>query len=169
MKSRFPLFKDSKVKAMEMLYQGGEFAMGFILPHSNEDLGMIDVPHYAAKFNECSPEEVEVSIPRFTQEKELNLIPILNRLGVKDLFNMDARLDNLSPDPAFVSLMKHKSVVIVDEKGTEAAAVTIALVMEKCLPREPEKFCLDRPFKYYIRHLPTGMIMMVGDFHGKSN
>ena len=52
--------------------------------------------------------------------------------------------------------------MIVDEKGTEAAAAT-AMVFPTSVPPEPDlTIVADRPFLWAITHQPTGAVVFVG-------
>ena len=57
---------------------------------------------------------------------------------------------------------------IVDEDGTEASAVTVAVCQSKCIRNDPEPkiFQADHSFIYYIKHIPTKTLLFVGDFRG---
>ena len=64
----------------------------------------------------------------------------------------------------YVSLVKQKAVFRVDEKGTEAAAVTMA-VLDKCaavMGPQPRELYFDRPFVYMILDMETRVPLFVG-------
>ncbi|KAF8382682.1 hypothetical protein PRIPAC_71824 [Pristionchus pacificus] len=61
----------------------------------------------------------EIVVPKFKQESELNA------KKMSSLFNDElANLSKISPIPLFISKIKHKAVIEVNEQGTEAAAAT---------------------------------------------
>jgi serpin B len=64
----------------------------------------------------------------------------------------------------FISKMKHKTFVEVNEEGTEAAAVTSAEVAATAMPRPKERFrmVVDRPFFCAIRDSQTGTMLFMG-------
>lgn len=69
----------------------------------------------------------------------------------------------------YISTMVHEAVVIVDENGTEAAAVSMAISKNFSHP-EPSKpivFYANRSFVYYIRHMSTNTILFLGDYQGQ--
>lgn len=163
----FPYFETPAVKVLEMPYKGKEFCMGFILPKDHANLrGCIQ---YLTKGQRRS-REVTVYIPKFTHRKNTGLVPVMQALGVNDLFSGDkCNLDAMSMAAGtYVSDMIHEAVVIVDEAGTEAAAVTVAVcVQESCMMCPPPAvFKADHPFIYYIKHRPSDLILFVGDYHG---
>ena len=55
--------------------------------------------------------------------------------------------------------MSHQAVLSVDEKGTEAAAVTTLEVMPMSMP---ESMTLDRPFLVFILEHSTRSILFMG-------
>ena len=64
----------------------------------------------------------------------------------------------------------HEAVVIVDEVGTKAAAMTTAacfMMMSARIEEKPIVFNADRPFVYGIKDYRTGTFLFVGDYHGK--
>jgi serpin B len=58
----------------------------------------------------------------------------------------------------FISEVGHKTVITVDERGTEAAAAAYVAILG--IPQI--EFRMDRPFIYLIRDTPTGTILFVG-------
>ena len=52
----------------------------------------------------------------------------------------------------------------LDEKGTEAAAATAAVMMARTAmrPRETQKFRADHPFLFFLRDTQSGMILFMG-------
>ncbi|MBP0651551.1 hypothetical protein J8J40_31265, partial [Mycobacterium tuberculosis] len=64
-------------------------------------------------------------------------------------------------DALRLSAVKQKVVVKVDEKGSEAAAVTAALATRSAgAPGLAIRF--DKPFVYALRHKPTGTLLVAG-------
>ena len=67
-------------------------------------------------------------------------------------------------EPLCISLVQQKAVFKMDERGTEAAAVTM-VVMNKCtaiVEPQPRKLYFDRPFVYMILDLETQVPLFVG-------
>jgi serine protease inhibitor len=56
----------------------------------------------------------------------------------------------------------HKTFVDVNEKGTEAAAVTVPMAAGSAPPRKTVEFRVDRPFLFAIRDLPTKTTLFLG-------
>jgi serpin B len=54
----------------------------------------------------------------------------------------------------------------VDEKGTEAGAVTV-INFSDSMPINRKVFIADHPFVYLLTEEQTGTILFVGTYHGK--
>ena len=110
--------------------------------------------------------DVDILMPRFTTESETNLMDILSSMGMPRAFGRDAEFPNMIQrlkNRLYVSMMKQKAKIEVNEEGTEAAAVTVAEIAEKSLPRY-EYFYATRPFVYYIMENSTGAIYFMGTY-----
>ncbi|XWV25781.1 serpin [Tupanvirus soda lake] len=165
----YPYFEDHNMQIVELPYKGREFCMGFILP--KKSLTIDCCSDYLGTCSSTSSRYVEVHIPKFTQRNNIDLIPIMKNMGVTDIFGSRSRLDNMIEVAnyfPYVSTMIHEAVVIVDEDGTEAAAVTVAVCRAECcsIMPEPVIFRANRSFVYYIKHIPTNTLLFVGDYHG---
>jgi serine protease inhibitor len=158
--------EDEVAQLVELMYKGKEFCMGIILP--KEPLSINVCTNYLKGDIPLMPTEVQVHIPKFTQRKNIDLVPYMKKLGVMDIFTLASEMDRMVSVPAYVSTMIHEAVVIVDEAGTEAAAVTVAAIKRQCMMMKPEPiiFYANRSFVYYIKHMPTNTLLFVGDFHG---
>lgn len=109
-------------------------------------------------------QSVQVQIPKFTFEAEYNLVPAVQMAGITEIFGAGADFSALSATGRFqVSLIKQNTFVAVDEKGTEAAAVTTIGLERTSIPREADKkFVADKPFLAVIKSNTTGAILFVG-------
>ena len=88
----------------------------------------------------------------------------LSKLGMKDAFSGEADFSGISPQkPLFIDRVEHSSYISVDEKGTEAAAATLAFgTTAGSPPPKPVDFIANRPFIYLIQHVKTGTILFMG-------
>ena len=66
----------------------------------------------------------------------------------------------------YLGLLKQKSRIIVNEEGTEAAAVTIGGAFDTAMPPTVEseviRFHADRPFVYLIQEKSSNAIFFIG-------
>ena len=76
-------------------------------------------------------------------------------------FCAGAGFDGIAPG-IFISAALHGAKVIVDEKGTEAAAAT-SMAFPVSEPSPPDlTIVADRPFLWAITHQDTGALLFVG-------
>lgn len=166
-KNEYKYYENDKLQILEMSYTDTDYCMDIILPKSNT-ISPISTNKFNHYINKMEESEVIVYLPKFTCRKNINLIKPLQKLGINDLFNENAKLD-LIPN-GHISSIIHEAVVIVDESGTEASAVTKMIMTENCSnPMEKMKnivFKADHPFMYCIRHVPSNMILFWGDYYG---
>ena len=113
----------------------------------------------AADFRET---ELQLFLPRFRMAYERTLNDDLAALGMVDAFDPQrADLTRLSPVPGlWISSVRQKSWVEVNEEGTEAAAATVVAVVESAAP----VVRADRPFLFLIRERLSGAILFAGKF-----
>ena len=112
---------------------------------------------------------VDLKLPRFEANTDLNLKGIMSRLGMPKAFTNAAEFPNFCDTETFIGMMKQVAKIKVNESGTEAAAVTIIGVDTEAGP-EPEPryvtFHATRPFLYVIRDQTSGAILFIGQYTG---
>ena len=115
--------------------------------------------------------EVIVSFPRFETETFLTLNTILSALGMPRAFTNAAEFFDLVEEAdAKISRVLHKARIEVEEKGTEAAAVTaVEMVKVTAIPNppKPKVFTADRPFVYVITERTSGAVLFTGVYTGE--
>lgn len=100
---------------------------------------------------------IYLAMPSFTMEEKISLDNVLSSLGITSLGRTDLTPMGIK-ELSDISTM-HQTVVKVDEKGTEMAAVTGG--MEWLAPDET-KMTVDRPFMFVIRNKATQTVLMAG-------
>jgi serpin B len=113
--------------------------------------------------------EGDVVLPRFKLEYEKTLNKPLSDLGMEIAFDpARANFSRMLPAeidmPFYISEVKHKSFVEVNEEGTEAAAVTSVKMTMTAMPVEKKTFTMtvDRPFLYAIVDHKSGAVLFLG-------
>lgn len=162
------------LKALELPYKGGSMSMLLLLPDAVDGLPALERWLTAERLEvivgSLAPVRVGVALPRFELEPpSLPLGDALRALGMADPFSpSQADFTGIAdpPDPRdrlFLSEVFHKAFVKVDEKGTEAAAATAA-VMERAaaLPEKLVEFKADHPFLFFIRDNVSGLTLFMG-------
>ena len=124
-------------------------------------------------------ELVNMKLPKFEIEFDKELNESLINMGLNDAFDMEkadfggigyGKLTN-SANNLYISLVRQKAKIIVDEEGTEAAAVT--MVMVECgaaiMEEEPKEVFFDRPFVYMVMDMDRELPLFIGilDYPGE--
>ena len=109
--------------------------------------------------------KVEVKVPKFKLESQLDLNEPLKSLGMTDMFDeikadFSAMTGGVNKG-LFVSQVVQKAFIEVNEEGAEAAAATAGILMLRAMPLNPQFTC-DRPFAFAIKDNLTGMILFSG-------
>ena len=122
------------------------------------------------QMRELTIREVDILLPRFTTTSETDLAGILSSMGMPLAFDYYcAEFPNMAQghDDLYVSMMKQKAKIEVDEEGTKAAAVTVAEVRNRSASiRQGYTFHATHPFVYYIAEASTGTIFFMGTYCG---
>lgn len=104
--------------------------------------------------------EIELTMPRFSIDSDLELRTVFEAMGITDIFDpAQARLSKISRQSVYVSRVFHKAVIEVNEVGTVASAFTGATVSFKQTPIE---FVANRPFVYLITDRKTNTLLFAG-------
>ena len=155
-------------EAVDLPYGNGAYAMTVVLPAAGKRVDDVAASLQASAWTtwmgQFHDADVELQLPRFKLQWERMLIPDLQALGMRDAF-IDGRADfsrmSTLGSQLFISLVKQKTYVDVNEEGTEAAAVTNVGISVTSMPvRRP--FIVDRPFVIVLRERLSGTILFMG-------
>jgi serine protease inhibitor len=109
--------------------------------------------------------EADIALPKMTIDFSLLPKTILSKMGVNDAFSSSkADFSRLTDNSSglFITTLEHHCKLILDEKGTRAAASTVVGFAERSL-REPRlHFKIDRPFLFVIRDEQSKCILLMG-------
>ncbi|KAM5262881.1 serpin B9-like [Ctenodactylus gundi] len=160
-----------QAQLLELPYESQELNMIILLPDDGVDLSTVEKNLTFEKFkawtkpDRMKHTEVEVFLPRFKLQEDYNMQSVLQRLGVLDAFEQGtADLSGmLAGVDLALSTFMHKSVMEVNEEGTEAAAASAILSVECALINTPV-FCADHPFLFFIKHNKTDSLLFCGRF-----
>lgn len=112
---------------------------------------------------------VQLSLPKFKVEYENEMSKALNDLGIKKAFSFSkADLSNMLQysDQKAITRVLHKTYIAIDEKGTEAAAVTSITEGSTSEPIDsPVIMKVDHPFTYIIRDDASGEVIFIGQIN----
>lgn len=145
----------------------GRYGMEVMLPDDRNTLASLltrlDAGEWRAAVDSLTEQTVdELALPRFELRWKGELNDALQRLGMTTAFTPGkANFRPMSPLDMWLEKIVHKTYVRVDERGTEAAAVTGG-VMTTSARLNPTVFRVDRPFAFTISDQQTGAILFVG-------
>ena len=164
-RSNEPFYKDDIVSMVTKRLQSG-YSMLFILP--GEGVKCDEAAEYVAKdfdtlLKNMEVRDVSLALPKFTTDFSVSLKPVLAGLGIKRAFGGKAQFGGISDDALFISDVVQKSYINVNEKGTEAAAVTMAVTgLLSMRPPKTESITFDRPFIYAIIKDGSNEVLFAG-------
>ncbi|XP_055452666.1 neuroserpin [Psammomys obesus] len=153
-------------QVLEIPYEGDEISMMLVLSRQEVPLATLE-PLLKAQLieewaNSVKKQKVEVYLPRFTVEQEIDLKDILKALGVTEIFIKDANLTAMSDNKElFLSKAVHKSFIEVNEEGSEAAAASGMIAISRMAVLYPQVI-VDHPFFFLIKNRKTGTILFMG-------
>jgi serpin B len=149
-----------------LAYRGSDLAMVVVLPDEKRPLRdvvqSLTVTNLDQWENAARVMEVDVSMPKFTFAWGRSLLPELQAMGMRAAFDEDADFSALAVDGSGrvrLDDVLHRAFVLVDEAGTQAAAVTQG---RWAAIRAPRTFAVNRPFLFFIRNQRTGDLLFAG-------
>ena len=169
-KSTFRYAEYMGCQMVELPYEGSRYAMYVVLPPRNWDANSI-IPHigesvYDAAMNMLSDREVVLRMPKVKLETSLILNEAIHKMGVKSAFTSAADFKGISAmGPLVLDQVKQKCYIDIAEKGTEAAAVTVAqirLTAARPGAQTAAVMTVDRPYLFFIADHETSNILFAG-------
>jgi serpin B len=164
--SEFKYANLENYQLVELPYGNEKYSMTILLPKSGTVEGivsMLDATKWQAAQNSMAKSKVLVGLPKFTIEYSKKLNSILQKMGMVKVFGSQADLSKITKPAGKlkVGFVKQDTFVAVDEKGTEAAAVTTIGIKLTSLPVYPEIIC-DKPFAFLITEKTSNTIVFIG-------
>jgi len=163
----FQYFSNADFQAIDLPYGDGGFRMTVFLPRPEKNIddliAEISAENWDLWMNSFSKQQGTLELPRFKLKYEKKLNDVLKALGMGIAFNGQAdftkmyRLGGL-----FISRVKHKTFVEVNEEGTEAAAVTSVVVSYESVGPSGFSMRVDRPFIFVIRENQSNTMLFIG-------
>ncbi|NOZ62451.1 MAG: serpin family protein [Calditrichaeota bacterium] len=165
---KFVYFEDEKVQVVHLPYGSGEFEMVVILPQENVSLDslveQVDTTSFLGWLASGSKETVALSFPKFKIKYKKSLKSVLSQMGMRNAFQPGADFSKMVKDEKLnISDVKHKTFIEVNEKGTEAAAVTgVTMVLSAARPSRIYRMEVNRPFLFVITEKKFNDILFMG-------
>lgn len=166
--NQFKYYGDTNFEILEIPYGSGKFSMLILLPKSGKKvdnvISSLTTTNINSWISKLSETKKTVYLPKFEFKFDKSLISNLQDLGMVDAFNpLKSNLSGISEAAQlYISEVMHKSYIKVDEKGTEAAAVTGITVGVTSIGPDLAVFRADHPFVFLIREKDTSSILFMG-------
>lgn len=165
--------KGKDFQAVMLPYGTGKVSMYVFLPDENTSLDQFErnVTHenWETWMRGFRLAPGELTLPRFKVEYAATLNDMLKALGMAEAFDSTrADFSGIAEvsggNRLYISDVKHKAFVEVNEEGTVAAAVTsVGMgITSAQLPQENFVMKVDRPFFFAIRDNATGNVLFMG-------
>ena len=171
MEADLDYLETDEFQAVALPYGEGEMSMTVILPAEGTSLDRFADALTSEKWEswkeEFSEQTVSIELPKFQLSYEIELNQALQKLGMATAFEKGANFSKMieEDDPLWISLVKQKTFIEVDEKGTEAAAATEIDVVTESTGPEPISMSVNRPFFIAISDEQTGAILFMGTIY----
>ncbi len=160
----FSYFENDLFQAVDLAYGEKAFSMTVLLPKLPADvddiMSELTPENWVTWMGSFSEAEILLELPKFKFEYEKQLRQILEAMGMSIAFDPSrADFSNMfGGGVGWIDKVKHKTFVQVDEKGTEAAAVTVVVMIDSA----PQPMVVDRPFVFVIHEHESGTIIFMG-------
>jgi serpin B len=167
----FTYFQNDNFQAVSLPYGDGRLNMLVFLPTANSSLQAFEQTLNETNWNtwvgQFHKADGTLKLPRFSMDYELSLNAPLKALGMNVAFDpkaADFSAMHTGGDQFFISEVKHKTYLEVNEEGTEAAAATSVGMGTTAIRPNETKFnmVVDRPFFIAIQDKTTGSVLFMG-------
>lgn len=154
----------STYTAFELPYGSDKYAMTVLLPAENSTaealITSLNSNEWTQLQQAMTAGTIDIGLPKFTLNYDIKLNKVLSALGMPTAFTDAADFTNINKKGGLtLSFVKQNTFVAVDEKGTEAAAVTTGGISLTSV--QLPTLC-NRPFVFVIHEKTTGTILFVG-------
>lgn len=170
---RFPYMANEQVTMIELPYmfqadKGAALAMHVLLPPTVEGIGKLEAEFNVANWmkwrKQFVTKKVHLAFPRFRDDERLDLNHAMSALGMVKAFTPKADFSGITGEKGlFINKAIHKTFIRIDERGTEAAAVTaLGMATTAIVVEQPIDMIVDHPFLFLIIDKKTDSIIFMG-------
>jgi serine protease inhibitor len=171
--SDFLYLENKDFQAIRLPYGNGRYTMYVFLPRKTaglpDFLRSLDQKHWKQWTRQFASRTTGIILPKFETAYSEQLNDALNEMGMKLAFDSSradfSRIPLNPPTPGnelYISSVKHKTWIKVDEEGTEAAAAT-SLELELAAKIGTSNVMLvDHPFFFAITEQESSALLFAG-------
>lgn len=168
-KDRYLYYEDHLVQAVHIPYAGKRFSMLILLPSKKNGIDQLNKEmslDYLDKIIQNSMyEQTKLFVPVFSFDYSKELKKTFQKMGMETAFTNKANFSSMTGQRDLkIDKVLHKTFIEVNEAGTEAAASTAVIMVEKssAIREDVKIFRADHPFVFMIRDNKTGLIPFFG-------
>ena len=163
-KNRYDKFDDNGEFLGTERYDDLDVSMYLVL--AEDDISLEKVLTETVKNERFERTYVKFGMPKFKIESDIDLNEMLMNSGILTAFDGNSADFTNMFDSGNMAItdVRHKTYINVDEKGTEAAAVTAIAMAGSALPPEPVEVRFNKPFYFAIRDNTSGEILFMGRY-----
>lgn len=152
------------IRGVCLPYAGDRYTMTVLQPSSGSDfsemLAVLNSDRLEELRSSFAPCNVIMQLPKFESQVNIELLECLKEMGLDKACYKG--FNNIGTDLYVLVFFKHAVKIIVDEEGTEAAAVSMA-GMDNCVgPDESVLMTFDSPFIYIIQDTISETVLFMG-------
>lgn len=159
-------FDPGHLAMVDLPYGRGAFVMTVVVPDGETTVDQLveelDAATWAQWTSRLDEAEITLGLPRFGMEWQGVLNEILKAMGMEIAFDGRAHFGGIVEGPGnpglYISEVRQKSFVEVDEEGTVAAAATSVALADRAVTA----VVADRPFLFAIRERLSGTVLFLG-------
>ncbi|API56504.1 serine protease inhibitor (plasmid) [Rhizobium leguminosarum] len=154
---------DEKFTAVDLAYAGESYSMVVLAARSGKGVGGADLKALTSwlQGEKFEAAKGEIFLPRFSLNDGRDLMPILNAMGVAPEKAKDAGFPGFTKENISLARVLQKTMIKVDENGTEAAAAT-AVITERSIDPKLVRVVADARFAFALRDTRTGLLLAAG-------
>ncbi|MBE0652699.1 MAG: serpin family protein, partial [Bacteroidales bacterium] len=165
-----PYLDNGNFRIAELPYGNDKFSMMILLPNDGfgvEDiLANLTIENWKGWIQNMQNPKLALHMPKFTFEYKTLLNDALKNMGLGVAFSGSAEFPLMVQESKNLNISRviHKTFVDVNEKGTEAAAVTVVEMRETSVGPGDSRisFIVDKPFLFMIREKTSNSIVFMG-------
>ena len=154
---------DEKFAAVDLAYAGESYSMVVVAARSGKGVGGADLKALTSwlQGEKFEPAKGEIFLPRFSLSDGRDLMPVLDQMGLAAGKAKDAAFPGFTKENIRLSRVLQKTMIKLDENGTEAAAAT-AVITERSIEPTLVRVVADARFAFALRDTRTGLVLAAG-------